>query len=386
MSENDPPSAESDLAPSPNSQSIGAPSGQLPPVQPPSPGFLIQLFVVPMVIVTAVVMVCLMFNWLAHMGTNPEDLVDDLTRLNPGSWQKALTLANLLCDRHQAEARRDPLLARRLADVLDEQLAAGSFDPERVKLRAYLAMALGIVEADPGIESLKQAVLTQRDPVEMEVQRTALAAIARRADFLGADRVRLQRHPGLIDAITLATQSPDTPDPSGAASLLRAQATYTLAVVGGEEASRRLTALMRDADPIVRYNAVTGLARMGNDQAIPGLLRMLDLAQIRKEISTLGGTVTASQPQTTPVSLPTTGDASTSTDELVTRIARNATIAAGHLAKKNPNADLSEVQRAIRNLIDNPHLPSHVQRGLKTEARAVLELLDQVHRVDSVDK
>ena len=56
------------------------PEDNLPPVQPPSAGFLMQLFVIPMVIVVVIVMVSLMFNWLAHMGTRPEQLVQELGR------------------------------------------------------------------------------------------------------------------------------------------------------------------------------------------------------------------------------------------------------------------------------------------------------------------
>ena len=85
-----------------------APEDNLPPVQPPTAGFLMQLFVVPMVIVVVIVMVCLMFNWLAHLGTQPQDLVNDLSKLNAGSWQKALTIANMLTDRRNRPVATRP--------------------------------------------------------------------------------------------------------------------------------------------------------------------------------------------------------------------------------------------------------------------------------------
>ena len=47
--------------------SAGSVDDNLPPVSPPTAGFLMQLFIVPMVIVVIIVMVCLMFNWLAHL-------------------------------------------------------------------------------------------------------------------------------------------------------------------------------------------------------------------------------------------------------------------------------------------------------------------------------
>ena len=44
-----------------------------------------------------------MFSWLARMGSSPEQLVQDLRRLNEASWQKALTLADLLRDHFVAQ-------------------------------------------------------------------------------------------------------------------------------------------------------------------------------------------------------------------------------------------------------------------------------------------
>ncbi len=68
----------------------------LPPIEPPSASFLVQLFVIPMIIVGIIVVVWLMFSWLAHMGSNPHELVRDLKKPNEASWQRALTLADLL--------------------------------------------------------------------------------------------------------------------------------------------------------------------------------------------------------------------------------------------------------------------------------------------------
>ena len=52
--------------------------GELPPVKAPSAGFLVQLFLIPMIIVSIIVMVWVLFSWIAHMGTDPRDLVRDL--------------------------------------------------------------------------------------------------------------------------------------------------------------------------------------------------------------------------------------------------------------------------------------------------------------------
>ena len=161
-----------------NQPSQSGPDDNLPPVSPPSAGFLMQLFVVPMVIVVIIVMVCLMFNWLAHLGSKPEDLVDDLTKLNPGSWQKALTIANMLCDPNQAELRQNDIMADRLAEILQAQVERGEMGDEQIQLRVYLCLALGVFEVNNGLPALVEAASTQRQPQEIQVRMKAIEALA----------------------------------------------------------------------------------------------------------------------------------------------------------------------------------------------------------------
>ena len=89
----------------------------LPPVEPPSAGFILQLFIVPAVMVVIIVLVWLMFNWLAHMGSDPQDYVAALRRGNVARWQAAVNLANAM--RSNAKLKQDTALAifplRRLA-------------------------------------------------------------------------------------------------------------------------------------------------------------------------------------------------------------------------------------------------------------------------------
>ena len=75
-----------------------APEESLPEVVAPGAGFLLQLFLIPMVIVSIIVMVWLMFSWLAQMGNDPADLVASLQKGSNQSWQDAATLADLLRD------------------------------------------------------------------------------------------------------------------------------------------------------------------------------------------------------------------------------------------------------------------------------------------------
>ena len=57
-----------------------SPNDALPPVEPPSAGFIVQLFVIPAVIVAIIIIVWATFNWLAHMGSDPRAHVEALKR------------------------------------------------------------------------------------------------------------------------------------------------------------------------------------------------------------------------------------------------------------------------------------------------------------------
>ena len=78
----------------------------LPPVEPPSARFILQLFVVPAVIVTIIVLVWLLFNWLAQMGSDPTKYVAALRSNSKARWQAAASLADVLNDVRNADLKR----------------------------------------------------------------------------------------------------------------------------------------------------------------------------------------------------------------------------------------------------------------------------------------
>src|SRR5882757_6684615 len=100
------------------------PQNSLPPVEPPSAGFIVQLFVVPGVIVTIIVLVWLMFNWLAQQGNDPYSYVEALGHNNDARWQAASNLADALqMEKKDGELRNDPAIAKKLAAILDTEIA-----------------------------------------------------------------------------------------------------------------------------------------------------------------------------------------------------------------------------------------------------------------------
>ena len=96
---------------------------------PPAPAFLVQLFLIPGVIVGVIVLVWVLFNWIAQSGGgDPRDYVEALRRNSPDVWQKAEQLAEMLHNDHRNELKGNPALAGELADILDQRIAAGQMD------------------------------------------------------------------------------------------------------------------------------------------------------------------------------------------------------------------------------------------------------------------
>lgn len=244
----------------------------LPPVEAPSAGFIVKLFVIPGVIVTIIVLVWLLFNWLAQMGGDPKAYVDAIKRNNEGRWQAAVNLANALNNEKGPgflELRRNSDVVQELAAVLDAEIAGGSMDVHQIDFRFYLCKALGSFEVADGLPVLIKAVGTRRDPAEVAVQRSAIQAIALLTENMRrADSNFSWNNAELTNALLTASRDEDP--------LVRESAAYTLGVIGENEMLERLHSLVDDANPNVRYNAATGLARHGDAAAIPMLLEMID--------------------------------------------------------------------------------------------------------------
>jgi HEAT repeat protein len=333
------------------------PEDNLPPVQPPSASFLVQLFVIPLLIVGLIVLLCLMLSWVANLGSQPQELVADLRKLNAGSWQKALTIANLLTDRRHDELRRDPKMAQQLADVLTEQLKESSEAAERVKLRVYLCLALGVFEVEEGLPALLQAARQEKSPVDLEVRKTALEAITRRADISAASRQAIAANESVWEAIEEAAAARrDDPVLAPQYAQLRARAAYAMGVLGGERALNLLAPLLADADPSVRYNAATGLARHGDPRCVPRLVEMLD-AQAIEEAS-----------QATEA---TSGAGAGILEQ--TAVLGNGLRASVQLAKQLPAEQMQPIRDAVDKLVRQADLSVIVRRGIDADLKAAAE-------------
>jgi len=329
------------------------PTGDLPPIEPPSGGFLVQLFLIPMVIVGIIVMVWLMFSWLAHMGSSPQDLVRDLKRLNPGSWQKALTLADLLRNPDYDQLKQDPQIARELAGILAEQLDAARLDAEAVKLRVFLCRALGEFRVpEEVLPILLRAAKQETDPVEIDVRRAALEALAIVSTNNGSRE--LQSNAELTQTLFRASRErSQNSDETESRAELRSTAAFVLGVLGGPESLDRLELLMDDAYPNTRYNAALGLSRHGDVRSRRVLLEMLDPGNLQSAQAEEHEEGKASK-------------------RLL--VIKNGIRGSKQLAEQNQDDDLSGITHALEAILksDLKLFNSRAQRGIRIQAEEAL--------------
>src|ERR1043165_4187534 len=120
----------------------------LPPVEEPSGKFIIQLFVVPLLIVMAIVGVFLSVRWLVRSTElGPEQLIRGIeTGPNVARWQRAKDLADLLHDKQYPEFRQSHEAATQLARMLDREIDDAEMEPLNVEYRGYLARALAEID------------------------------------------------------------------------------------------------------------------------------------------------------------------------------------------------------------------------------------------------
>src|ERR1700758_561593 len=103
---NAPMSQSTEIPSSPDPSRAGEPSlSDLPPVEAPSAGFIVQLFVIPAVVVAVVIVVWLLFGKLAGGERDAREYVR-LLRGPGATWRNAFELASLI--RNDAKLASDP--------------------------------------------------------------------------------------------------------------------------------------------------------------------------------------------------------------------------------------------------------------------------------------
>lgn len=254
----------------------GGPPQDLPPVEPPSAGFIVQLFVIPAVIVAVVIVVWLLFGKLAGGERDAMSYVQTL-RSTDANYRAAYELGSLI--RNDPKIAADGRLLGELTLLLESDLNAPNTDE---KLLVYLTAAIGVFstldaksEAGEGVDVLATLRRALGDKKSDEVRKAAALSLASHA-------ARMEGK--LQDAKTIEaigeTKSSDSAD-------VRKIAVYALGFFGGERATKTLRERLDDPDRDVRYNAAAALGRRG-DLAAKGFLKeMLSTSDLETALASV---------------------------------------------------------------------------------------------------
>lgn len=258
------------------------PLADLPPVEAPSAGFIVQLFVIPAAVVFVVILIWLLFGKLAGGERDALDYVR-LIRASATNGRAAnraaFELASLI--QNDPKLASDPKLLGELTDLLEHDLDS----VENPEMTQYVALAIGrfqTLDASAGngqkvdpISALDRALDAKYPP---PVRIAAAASLAKHAARLNG---KLD-DPRPVAALAKAGEA-DTPE-------LRQMAVYALGFFGGGAAADALRLKLNDDDRFVRYNAAVALARRGDPAALDTLREMLSTADLEKLIESESAT------------------------------------------------------------------------------------------------
>lgn len=276
----------------------------LPPVQPPSAGFILQLFLVPGLIVLVVIGVWALFGRMASSEQNWETLLQEVKHSNEHRrWRGAMGFAQLLqADRERGDAGEhlatNTDVAESLAGLLESELESKERqNAAAIKQQAFLARTLGFIDVPKVVlPVLQKAMNSHAESNEhTDLRKNAIGAIAiiagraaeqdqeKSDDQTGSENRSLGLHlkqlcetPELIDDL-IALTNDDT-------AFIRQLATYTLALFPIEAARNRLEVLLGHPDSRTRINAAIGLARQQSKKGLPIFQKQFEIAVSKKQI------------------------------------------------------------------------------------------------------
>lgn len=362
----------------------------LPPVQAPTSGFLLQLFFIPLLIVLIIVVVWMLFSWLAHMGSSPRELAKEISGRNNASWQRAVTLAEMLDAAPTNTAngvRRDREMAQDLSRKLQEFRQSGAKDEASVKLQEFLCNALAKFEVAEPVDALAEATEKESDEKLLPVRIAAANGLAELLSRLiedpqtaEANLEKLRANSALITRLIEVTR--DQVEAGSPSALrvdeIRSRAAYSLGLIGGPEALDRLAVMLQDRSSNARNNAAFGLARHGDVRALPGILEMLDPTN---EAAMMHEEVGADQKPLTEA------EANLNKDWKRSQVLQNGLSTAKLLITRNPADDLSALVDPIDVLTKveltfyrtdlSMAFKNQSNREIQTKAKAVKKALDE---------
>ena len=209
------------------------------------------LFVVPLLVVLASVLVFVGFGWIAYEANSISDYLNDMrSGWRPRRAQAAYEMSKILIADPEA-LDGEPGVKAELLKLFTES--------EDEEMRRYLALVLGY-SRDPAAVDLLVGALDDPD-----------------------DQLRIYALWGLGALGDSQALAPLTEALSDADAGIRKTAAFALGELGDPTAAPDLARTLEDPVADVRWNAALSLARMGDEAAVPVLERMLDrtlLAQV----------------------------------------------------------------------------------------------------------
>ncbi len=268
----------------PSPKSSTAP-GDLPPVEPPTAGFIVQLFIIPMVIVAVIVLVYLFFGRLAGGERDPEAYVETIRSSNENRrWRAAFELASLI--QNDSRLAKDEQLLGSLTEELERELTKGGDD---LRVRQYLCRTIGAFQTlearSPSgrplspLGALSRALGTDQPT---EVRMAAAESLARHSARLQ----RTESDQNWLESAEAVEGLSGVLNDRRAEPELRELAVFALGFLGGRSANEALRERLGESEEsrFVRYNAAAALARRGDEVALPTLREMLSPADLRQLI------------------------------------------------------------------------------------------------------
>ena len=249
----------------------------LPPVEPPSAKFIVQLFVVPGLIVAAIVGAWWLFGKLASSEQDWQALVQDLKSGNEHRRGRgAMGLAQaLVADRQRTgdgpRLATNPQVAQELSAYFAESLKSSSQEPSAIDQQAFLARTLGMLDVpDVVLPALREGLQAAHD---REVRKNSLLAVATIAHHAHERGVTLSAGAIVAEVANVAKDA----DP-----LLRSSAAFTLGLFPLDATKQPLTVLLSDSDANTRVNAAIAFTRQKSLDGLPVLRDVLTAAASTK--------------------------------------------------------------------------------------------------------
>ncbi|MDB5342189.1 MAG: hypothetical protein JWP89_566 [Schlesneria sp.] len=238
-------------------------SDDLPPVQPPSAGFIVQLFVVPGMIVAAVVLVWFAFGRIAAVEQDWRSLVEELQSPNGHIRNRAMYGLSQVLEQDRRQGQDGQQLASNreiassLADQLTRELKSNSSSRESLSIQEYLTRAVGLLDVpEVTMPPLRQALEPTRD---VEIRKSGVASIALIAGRALEKGTPLD-DPETVDAL-VKLSADNLP-------LMRQTAAFALGLFQSDAAKQQLRVLLGNDDWKTCVNAAIALARHDNTDGL----------------------------------------------------------------------------------------------------------------------